>query len=211
MKVKQYYKPSGGKGKRRLLTAACVLLALAILGFAALEWVIYSGAEDRVEGEPEIMVIFGCKVEPWGPSVLLQDRLDKALEYLWEHPEMTVIVTGGKGDDEHMSEARCMYDYLVGHGVDPAKIHLEHQSRNTWQNVNYTRELMQSGKIEPSGKFLLVSSGFHLTRIRMLWERGWEGTYTVSTLAAPVTHVPSAVKMFFREPLALVKSYFVDK
>ena len=91
---------------------------------------------------PEILVIFGCKVESWGPSVLLRDRLDTALEYLDGHPGVTVVVTGGKGDDERQSEAQCMYDYLTAHGVDGETILMEDASRNTWQNVNYTLDLL---------------------------------------------------------------------
>ena len=66
---------------------------------------------------------------------------------------------------------------------------------------------------------LLVSSGFHLARIEMLWDRVRTGRLTgeaykdqyISTLAAPCTHVPSRVQMFFREPLALVKSFLFDR
>ena len=122
-----------------------------------------------------------------------------------------MVVTGGQGDDEHVSEAQCMYDYLTGHGVDGERIVLEDRSSNTWQNIRYTLELYQSGALEPSGKFLLVSSDFHLRRIKLLWERAWPGTYTLSTLAAPCSHLPSRVQMFFREPLALAKSFFFDR
>ena len=45
----------------------------------------------------------------------------------------------------------------------------------------------------------------------MLWDRAWTGTCTISTLAAPVSHIPSAIQMFFREPLALVKSFVFDR
>ena len=58
---------------------------------------------------------------------------------------------------------------------------------------------------------VLVSSGFHLARIKMLWARAGGRAENVSTLAAPVSHAPSAVKMFFREPLALVKSFVFDR
>ena len=74
-----------------------------------------------------------------------------------------------------------------------------------------SQELFQSGEVEPTGKILAVSSGFHLARIRMLWAREWEGTYTLSTLAAPASHTPSRLKMYVREPLALVKSFLFDR
>jgi uncharacterized SAM-binding protein YcdF (DUF218 family) len=210
---------SGYGGRRHpWRNALLTLLVLALLCFAVLEIVVYRGAKTSVaagEGEPQVMVIFGCKVDPDGPSVLLQDRLDTALTYLDSHPDMTVVVTGGKGDDEHVSEAQCMYDYLTAHGVDGENIYLEDRSRNTWQNINYTRDLLsglyEEGTVAATGKYLLVSSGFHLSRIQLLWDRAWGGTYTLSTLAAPVSHLPSAVEMFFREPLALVKSFIFDR
>ena len=112
-----------------------------------------------------------------------------------------------------------MYDYLTAHGVDGAQIYMEDKSRNTWQNVNYTFALMEKEGWDLTDDVLLVSSGFHLSRIEMLWDRAragllWDEVYNdqyVSTLAAPVSHAPSAVHMFFREPLALVKSFLFDR
>ena len=128
---------------------------------------------------------------------------------------MTVVVSGGQGPDEHTSEAQGMYDYLVAHGVDADHIYLEDQSHNTWQNINYTQyllgELFDSGEVEQSGNIVVVSNGFHLARVRMLWQRAWETDYTLSTLAAPTSHMPSRIKMFFREPIGLIKSFVLDR
>ena len=71
------------------------------------------GAYDHIQGEPEVMVILGCQVRQDGPSVLLRDRLDEALDYLEDHPDMTVVVSGGQGPDEPTSEAQAMADYLT--------------------------------------------------------------------------------------------------
>ncbi len=207
---KRPYRPYCGKRHKSWLIAFCALLTLGILGFSILEGVIFAGARTQVKGQPQLMVIFGCKVEDWGPSTLLRDRLDAALEYLEENPDMTVVVSGGQGDDEHVSEAQCMYDYLTAHGVEEKRILREDKSRNTWQNVTLTKQLLQEEGIGAEDGVLLVSSGFHLTRIRMLWGRA-DGVGPVSVLAAPVTHTPSAIQMFFREPLALVKSFLFDR
>ena len=48
----------------------------------------------------------------------LRTRLDKALDYLEAHPEIPVVLTGGTGYGEEISEAACMYDYLTAHGVE---------------------------------------------------------------------------------------------
>ncbi len=210
----------GKKGEKHTLrNGILVLLVLGILCFAALEAYIGIHSRTSIVGQPQTMVIFGCQVKPDGPSILLRDRLDTALSYLQDHPDMKVVVTGGKGDDEHMSEAQCMYEYLAAHGVDGENIYREDQSRNTWQNANYTMDLMTAQGWSLTDDVLLVSSGFHLSRIEMLWDRAREArlpgeSYNdqyISTLAAPVSHKPSAVQMFFREPLALVKSFIFDR
>ena len=208
---KNYYHPY--EGRRRPLWQKLLLAAvlLAVLAFTALEVCIGVHSRDSLAGEPDLMVVFGCKVDPDGPSILLRDRLDTALDYLEDHPDMTVVVAGGQGSDEPVSEAQAMYDYLVEHGVDGAQIIREDQSRNTWQNINYTLELFQSGEAADTERVLLVSSDFHLTRIQMLWNRASGGGDTLSTLAAPVSHFPSRVQMFFREPFALVKSFLFDR
>ena len=221
MDYKSYRGDSPRRKKRHWLAAALLLLGLGLVLFGALELVIAVHSRDRVveNPPPKVMVIFGCQMRRDGPSVLLKDRLDAALAYWEAHPDIKIVVTGGKGDDEHVSEARGMYDYLTAHGVDGANIYMEDKSRNTWQNINNTFALMEREGWELTDDVLLVSSGFHLARIELLWNRArvqalrgetYGGQY-VSTLAAPVSHKPSAVQMFFREPLALVKSFLFDR
>ena len=210
MRKKQYYRPYGGRKKPVWLLALLAAVLAALLSFAVLLGVVLTGARDHIVGQPQVMVILGCKVESWGPSILLQDRLDKALDYLEDHPDLTIVVSGGQGDDEHQSEAQCMYDYLADHGVDGGQILMEDQSHNTWENVCFTQEQLQAEGVDTS-EMLVVSNGFHLARVRMLWDRAWEGEYTLSTLAAPSSHIPSRLKMYIREPLALVKSYLFDR
>jgi uncharacterized SAM-binding protein YcdF (DUF218 family) len=199
---------------RRHHTWVRVLIALllaGVLSFSALLGVVLSGSHDRVQGEAQVMVILGCQVKPWGPSILLQDRLDKALDYLDDHPGLTVVVSGGQGRDEPMSEAQAMYDYLVEHGVDGERILLEDQSHNTDQNLRNTVELLADAGYDADADIVVVSNGFHLTRVRMLWSRICGGDDNLSTLAAPSSHLPSRLKMYLREPLALVKSFVLDR
>lgn len=210
MRKKQYYHPYEGNRKPLWLKVLLGLILAGVLAFGALFGAVLYGSYDHVQGDPQVMVILGCQVKPWGPSVLLQDRLDKALDYLEDHPDLTIVVSGGQGPDEHISEAQCMYDYLTEQGVDGDQILLEDQSSNTWENIQYTQALLREKGID-AGEVVVVSNGFHLTRVRMLWSRVWEGDCTLSTLAAPSSHVPSRLKMYLREPLALVKSFVFDR
>lgn len=188
-----------------------LLVLTGVLTFLTLFGAVLYGSYDHVEGEPETMLILGCQVHPWGPSILLQDRLDEALFYLADNPDMTVIVSGGQGPDEHDSEAAVMRDYLVQAGVDSDRILVEDGSHNTFQNITYSVKLMEEQGLDAEQGVLMVSNGFHLTRARMLWTRVTGESERLSTLAAPSSHAPSRLWMYFREPLALAKSFLFDR
>lgn len=207
MRKKRYYRPYGGKRSKLWLKVLIAALAVLIAGFGVLEAIVLSGARTEIHGSPEVMVILGAQVKPWGPSEMLKDRLDTALDYLKDAPELPIVVSGGQGRDEPTSEAQCMRDYLVEHGIESERIWLEDQSHNTNQNMRLSKALLEANDLG-NAHVLVVSNGFHLTRSRMLAER--QGL-DVSTLAAPSSHLPSRLKMYVREPLALVKSFLFDR
>lgn len=206
------YKPYAGRKRNRVLCLLLALVLAAVVALGSLAGYIFVHSKTQLLSPPQVMVIFGCQVKEDGPSQTLQDRLDAALDYLSTHnsEEILIVVSGGQGDNEPTSEAQAMYDYLTAHGVDGGAILQEDRSRNTWQNIQYTQALLREEAITAED-FLLVSSGFHLSRIKLLWQRSWGQTERVSTLAAPVTHRPTAAYMFLREPLALVKSTLFDR
>lgn len=200
------------KGKRYQpwIRVFLILVAAGILCFAALFGAVMYGSYDHIAGDPQVMVVLGCQVKPDGPSQLLRDRLDEAAGYLADHSDMLVVVSGGQGPDEPTTEARAMADYLMEKGVEEDRILLEDQSHNTAQNLrNSAQVLMDAGYDLDETDVLVVSNGFHLTRSRMLAERAGFGE--ISTLAAPTSHLPSRLKMYIREPLALVKSFVFDR
>ena len=75
--------------------------------------------------------------------------------------------------------------------------------------IQDTARLLEESGIDVEEGVVVVSNGFHLTRAKML--AGRAGYENVSTLAAPSSHVPSRLKMYIREPRALVKSFVFDR
>ena len=201
----------GGRRRPAWQKVLAALLAVGLLTFGGLFAAVLYGSYDHIQGDPQVMVVLGCRVMPGGePSILLQDRLDTALDYWEEHPHITIVPSGGQGSNEPVSEAQCMADYLTEHGVPEDQILLEDRSHNTKENLLYSKELLADrGTDVETADVLVVSNGFHLTRTRMLAERFGYGE--VSTLAAPTSHIPSRVQMYIREPLALVKSFLLDR
>ena len=187
------------------------LILVGVLSFGGLFAAVMYGSYNHITGDPQVMVILGCRVMPGGePSMLLQDRLETALDYLEEDPDILVVVSGGQGSNEPVSEAACMAGWLEERGISEDRIFQEDQSSNTKENLIFSKDLLAREGIDVGETdVLVVSNGFHLTRARMLAERFGYGE--VSTLAAPSSHIPSRIQMYIREPLALVKSFLLDR
>lgn len=205
----EVYSYKGGRTPKWLKAIVALLLA-GVLTFASCLWVVLAEGHSDMHSEPDTMIVLGCMVYEWGPSILLQGRLNTALAYLEDHPDTTVIVSGGQGADEHISEAQAMHDYLVEHGFPSEQILLEDRSTNTYENLFFSNDVVAEHGIDVTDEMVVVSNDFHLARVRMLFKRVTGGDYNLNTLAAPTSHLPSRIKMYIREPLALIKSFLCD-
>ena len=108
------------------------------------------------------VIVLGCQVKGQTPSLLLRFRIDAAADYLTAHPESVAIVSGGMGSGENITEAACMYQALTDRGIDPSRLYLEDQSRNTLENLQFSKALMEREGLR--GPVAVVSNDFHIYR-----------------------------------------------
>lgn len=143
----------------------CALMGLygvAITFFIIMGSVLSSSASKKAEYNKDLLIVLGCAVRGDRVSLTLKYRLDAALEYLSHSPNTHVIVSGGKGSGENLSEAQAMRDYLVAHGIDPSRITMEDKSTSTWENFKFTREIIDSHF--PGASAAYVTTAFHIYR-----------------------------------------------
>ena len=98
--------------------------------------------EDTGTGRRWIIVL-GAQVRGRKITDSLKRRLDSALAYLKEHPDVHVIVSGGQGKDEEVTEAYAMAQYLENAGIDRGRIIQEDASVNTLENLKFSRKLIE--------------------------------------------------------------------
>jgi uncharacterized SAM-binding protein YcdF (DUF218 family) len=77
-----------------------------------------------------------------------------------------LIVSGGKGNDERVPEAEAMASYLVGRGFPAHLIVREDQSRNTEENLRFSKAIMDERR--PGGSCVIVTSDYHAFRAAIL-------------------------------------------
>lgn len=141
-------------------TAAGGLACAGLLCFCGVEGLIFTQYHAEAEAGADYCIILGAQLKTTGPSEVLRRRLEKAVEYLQANPDTKVIVSGGQGSNEPVSEAVGMFDYLVKAGIAPERILLEDQSANTFENLVFSGELLD----RKNDSVVLVTNNFHMFR-----------------------------------------------
>lgn len=178
------------------------VICLLYIGF--ITYKIEKHKESTANGTYETIIILGAKVKPdRSLSVSLKNRLDAALEYIENNKQYNIIVTGGQGVDEPISEAQAMHDYLVEHGIDSTRIIIEDESTSTYQNLLNAKALCNGELTEAT----IVSSDFHLARATFLANQLNIKNDTIAAATPPSVYTKSMI----REHLALMKTYIFRK
>lgn len=150
--------------KKRLRHIVTGILAVGLL-FASITGIQIAAAAqgDPAEDCPYLLVL-GAGVNGTEPSLALKSRLDAAYEYLDAHPESVAIVSGGQGIGEDITEAKCMYDYLVAKGISADRIWQEDKSTSTRENFLFSLDLIAQKTGQTATELNVVSNEFHLYR-----------------------------------------------
>ncbi|MDD6207614.1 MAG: YdcF family protein [Clostridiales bacterium] len=183
-------------GGLRIVSRLFLLVCAIIFVFA--ESLILSQSFVKPPKQADYLLVLGAKVKGTKPSNMLRYRLESALCYLKENPDTVVIVSGGQGSDEAISEAQCMADYLCEHGISYDRIRLEDQSVSTAQNLANAKAYLDSF----DSRVVIVSNDFHIYRSLKLAKK--EGYQNVSGLAAKSNPV-LVPHYYMREFFAVVK------
>ena len=155
------------KSTRVVKTVFTILLCIGLLVMGVTEALIIHASFGDQDESCEYMVVLGAKVRPDGPSVSLMDRIRAAADYMNDHPDVIAVVSGGKGGDEPMTEAQCMFEELVKLGIDPDRIWIEDKATSTWENLHFALDLIEEKTGQRPEKIGLLSSEYHLFRAKM--------------------------------------------
>lgn len=137
------------------------LVGVGLFFFAFTEiMIVRDFTAKKVPAEADYLIVLGAQWKNNGPSMVLKYRLDKAITYLNENPDTKVIVSGGQGYNEPITEAKGMANYLEEHGVQSERIYLEEASTNTEQNLLYSGFLLEP----KTDTVIIVTNNFHVFR-----------------------------------------------
>lgn len=148
------------------LSLIFAFLGLMLLGAIIISVMMLCSMSNASAEPNQTVIVLGCQVRGETPTRMLAGRLNKAYEYLSENSDSLCIVSGGQGNNEGITEAEAMKRYLVDKGIDPQRIIEEGQSTNTYENLLYSKQIMEEMELE--AKAIIVTDGFHEWRAQYI-------------------------------------------
>jgi len=168
---------------RRFLRVAGWLLAVGILGYGLLfGWVWRMSRLDQ-RGPADAIVVLGAAQYNGRPSPVLRARLDHAIALYRAGLAPMVVVTGGIGTGDRVSEATVGHGYLRSHQVPDSAIVVRPDGHTTEESMRSVAEWMHERELT---RALVVSDPFHMARLSLEAHRADLQPATSPTRTSPI-------------------------
>lgn len=189
-----------------LRVAKLVIAGMLCAEFAIVSFLGVYGISDNVDYSEDAVIVLGAGIRGDRVTLPLKLRLDKAIEYHRKNPEAVIVVTGGQGFQETVTEAYAMEKYLLEKGVDKSKILKEENATSTAENMEFSKEILD-GYFDGEYSVVVVTNNFHIFRgVAIAKKTGFEA----------VAHFHAGLQWynlmpcFLRESLAVMKMVVFD-
>ncbi len=175
------------------------LAGIAVIVGISLFLGIY-GNYDTVDYQEDALVVLGAAVHGEKVSLPLQYRLDQAIEYTKQNPDALIVVTGGRGPQESVSEAYAMEQYLLNHGVSNVILKEEHAT-STYENFCYSKEILEE-MLGETYQIAFVTNDFHIYRSH---QNAKKAGFETATYLHGKTAWYNLVHNYLRESVAVIR------
>ena len=118
--------------------------------------------------DKDYIIILGCKIRKDGTlTPILKSRVDRAITFSKMQYEATgkdiiFVPSGGKGNDEVISEGEAIRNYLLNQGISNDNIIVENKSRSTYENIKFSYKLIS--KKNSKANIAFSTTNFHVFR-----------------------------------------------
>jgi uncharacterized SAM-binding protein YcdF (DUF218 family) len=138
----------------------------------------------RDEARPaDAIIVLGAAQYDGRPSPVLRARLDHAIQLYQRDIAPLLIVTGGVGVGDTVSEADVGRRYAVRAGIPAPAILTERLGLSSEQSMTTAAQLMRSRGLESA---VLVSDPFHMLRLRLLAAQLGVRAFSSPTRSSPI-------------------------
>ncbi len=161
------------------------------------------GQRDNITYKEDVVIVLGAGIRGDKVTIPLKLRLDKAILYHKQNPDALIVVTGGKGFQETISEAEAMEKYLINNGVDASAIIKEEKAKSTNENMRFSKQITDL-YFKDDYQTVVITNKFHI--YRGVYIAKLEGFTNVAHMHAGLQWY-NIMPCYIRESLAVLKMW----
>lgn len=188
------------KSRLPLWLKTVVITLLCIVTVFSSFLLIY-GVTDSVTYKEDAIIILGAAIHGETPSRVLRERLDAVVKYYEKNNDVLIVVSGGKGPQESVTEAEAMEKYLIGKEIPKKSIIKEEKATSTFENFVFSKKILDD-ECEKGYTSAFISNEYHVYRAGGIAQNA--GFKNISHLHS-TTRWYSVLPGTLRECLAVVK------
>jgi uncharacterized SAM-binding protein YcdF (DUF218 family) len=166
------------------LAALAVILSLGLsfMGVLCL-WIYEQGSRDEAT-QADAIIVLGAAQWDGQPSPVLKARLDHAISLYNKGLAPSVILTGGVGEGEQLSEAEVSKNYITRSSIPDSAILTEQKGQTSLHSIRAAKQIMDECGMESA---ILVSDPFHMLRILKMAKDCGIQAYGSPTRTSPIS------------------------
>ena len=170
---------------------------IGAVSFVIIEALVFTQLGSKDTEQADYVIILGSGIKGTELSLTLKQRLDASLDYVRDHPQIPVIVSGGQGPGESIPEALAMKNYLVDQGIAPAQIIMEDRSTSTQENLAFSKKIIEASGVKHP-EIMIVTSDYHMFRSK----------YIAAKNGCAAEYGISAPSPGYLKPINMIREYF---
>lgn len=187
--------------RRRIFMRVIVAMICVATAFAV--GIALYGCHDNSSYDEDAAIVLGCGIDGDTVSKQLAERLDAAADYYTANPNAVILVSGGLGSQEQITEALAMERYLIDKGVPSDRILKEEASTSTYTNLLYSKAILDD-YFNGRYRSVIITSGYHIYRAADISK---ELGLNSSHIHGKTVWYELPIR-YFREILAIIKNFF---
>lgn len=181
-----------------------LISTLLLIFFLYTERKILMAVQKKHPEELDYLIVLGARVNGTTPSAALQKRLNRAARYLRKNPGTQVIVSGGQGPGELLSESEAMKKVLIQNGIEADRILMEDRSTTTEENLLFSGRMIDISQARVG----IVTNDFHIYRsLCLARELGYRRCYGIPADSEAISLLNYLVREFF----AVIKEFLYQR
>ena len=163
-----------------------VLLTIAALWVATVGLILLEGGRPKLRKADAVLVLGAAQ---WNgkPSPVFKARLDHGIDLHLKGYAPYLVLTGGVGRGDTLSEGEVARRYAIHHGVSDSAILVERVGVTSRESIQGAASIMQMHGLHSA---LVVSDSYHMLRVQLLARRAGIEPYRAPTPNSPIDRAP---------------------